>query len=122
MRGFIITSCLFIALLICVFLNYNYINTVHSTMHEMVAQLSSEPSEYNDSLIKELQKYWDKKSTIISISVSFREIDDLTNTIDSLAAANQQNDCTQFAIQKELVENAINAVIRLEQFSIKNIL
>ena len=122
MRGFIITSCLFVSLLICIFINYNYINTVHSTMHEMVAELSAEPSEYNDGLIKELQEYWDKKSTIISISVSFREIDDLTNAIDSLSAANQRKDSTQFAIQKELVENAINAVIRLEQFSIKNIL
>ena len=122
MKGFIITSCLFVSLLICIFINYNYINTVHSTMHEMVAELSAEPSEYNDGLIKELQNYWEKKSAIISISVSFCEIDDLTNAIDSLSAANELRDKTQFAIRKELVENAINAVIRLEKLSIKNIL
>ena len=122
MRGFIITTCLFIALLVCIFLNYNYVNSVHTTMHEIVDELSGDPCEENDIIISKLQEYWDSKNTTLSISVSFREIDDLSDAIDSLSAANEVRDTTQFSIYKELVENAIDVVIRLEKFSIKNIL
>ena len=122
MRGFIITTFLFIALLVCIFLNYNYVNSVHTTMHEIVYELSEDPCEENDIIISKLQEYWDSKNTTLSISVSFREIDDLSDAIDSLSAANKVRDTTQFSIYKELVKNAIDVVIRLEKFSIKNIL
>ncbi|MBO5716423.1 MAG: DUF4363 family protein [Clostridia bacterium] len=122
MKGFIISTCIFITLLICIFINYNYVNSVHTAMCEMVAQLSNETTKENDVIIENLQEYWERKSIILSISVSFREIDDLTNAIDSLSAANELGDNTQFAIRKELVKNAINAVIRLEKISIENIL
>ena len=122
MKGFIITACIFLGLLICIFLNFNYVNTVHITMHEIVDELSDKPCEENNAIISKLQEYWDKKNTILSISVSFREIDDLTDAIDALSAANEIGDITQFSIYKQLVENAIDTVIRLEKFSIKNIL
>lgn len=122
MKGFIITTCIFLGLIICIFLNFNYVNTVHSTMHEIVDKLSDKPCEENNAIISKLQEYWDKKNTILSISVSFREIDDLTDAIDALSASNEIGDITQFSIYKQLVENAIDTVIRLEKFSIKNIL
>ena len=122
MKGFIITTCIFLGLLICIFLNFNYVNTVHSTMHEIVDELSDTPCKENNIIISKLQEYWDSKNTILSISVSFREIDDLTDAIDALSASNEIGDITQFSIYKQLVENAIDTVIRLEKFSIKNIL
>lgn len=122
MKGFIITTCIFLGLLICIFLNFNYVNTVHSTMHEIVDELSDNPCEENEIIIAKLQEYWKSKSSILSISVSFREIDDLSDAIDALSAANKIGDTSQFAIYKQLVENAIDTVIRLEKFSIKNIL
>lgn len=122
MKGFIITTCIFGGLLICIFLNFNYVNTAHSTMHEIVDELSDKPCQENNIIISKLQEYWDSQNTILSISVSFREIDDLSDAIDALSAANKIGDTSQFSIYKQLVENAIDSVIRLEKFSIKNIL
>ena len=122
MKGFIITTCIFLGLLTCILLNFNYVNTVHRTMHEIVDELSDNPCEENEIIIAKLQEYWKSKSSILSISVSFREIDDLANAVDSLSAANKIGDTTQFSIYKQLVKNAIDAVIRLEKISIKNIL
>lgn len=122
MKGFIITTCIFLGLLTCILLNFNYVNTVHRTMHEIVDELSDKPCQENNIIISKLQEYWDSKNTILSISVSFREIDDLANAVDSLSAANKIGDTTQFSIYKQLVKNAIDAVIRLEKISIKNIL
>lgn len=121
MKGFIITTCLFVSVLICIFLNYNYVNSLHDTMHEMVSQLSNEPSEENTAIIENIKKNWKKKKSLLSISVSFREIDDLSNAIDSLFAANETKNSTQFSIYKELTQNAIDAIMRLERISIENI-
>lgn len=121
MKGFIITTCLFVSVLICIFLNYNYVNSLYDTMHEMISQLSNEPSEENTAIIENIKKNWKKKKSLLSISVSFREIDDLSNAIDSLFAANETKNSTQFSIYKELTQNAIDAIMRLERISIENI-
>lgn len=122
MRGFIITVCFFIILIICIILNFIYINRVHDDMHQMVSQLASAPCEENKEQIEKIQEYWESKISILSISVNFREIDNLSNAIDSLSAANNSNNQTQFAIYKELTQNAIDAMMRLEKFSIRNII
>lgn len=121
MRGFIITSGLFIALIVTIIFNYGYVNKVHNDMHQMVAELSNEPTEENTDLIQKLIDYWEKKNILLSVSVSFREIDNLSNALDSLYAANKSEDIAQFMIYKELAQNAIDAIMRLERFTIDNI-
>ena len=120
MKGFIIATSLFISLLICIFINYNYVNTVHTTMNEMVTLLSEKPCEENVAIIQNLQLYWENKSVILSISVSFREIDNLTNAIDSLYASNKSNNNVQFSIQKELLKNAINKYVKKDFEEVQN--
>ena len=121
MRGFIITLALFILLISGIIANYSYVNNVHDSMHRLVAQLSNTPSKTNEALLQKLSNYWNNKSTLLSISVSFREIDNLTNAINSLSAANQSGDVAQFLIYKEQTQNAIDSIMRLEKISIKNI-
>ena len=89
-------------------------------MHSMVEQLSNMPSNKNEEIIVSLKQYWDSKNTLLSFSVSFREIDDLSNKLDSMYAANQSGNTSQFLISKELLQNAIDAIMRLERFSVKN--
>lgn len=120
MKGFIITVALSITLMVCIIINYNFVNKVHDTMHSMVEQLSNMPSNKNEEIIVSLKQYWDSKNTLLSFSVSFREIDDLSNKLDSMYAANQSGNTSQFLISKELLQNAIDAIMRLERFSVKN--
>ena len=91
-------------------------------MHELVDKVSPSPSEGNEALIKQIEKLWDERKKLLSISVSFSEIDDVTNRIDALFASNQSKDAVQIAINIELLQNAIDTLKRLEMFSIENIL
>lgn len=122
MRGFLITACLFMILIICIVLNYNYVNDVHNTMHTLTEQITPYNYEKNWHIIDKLYSYWDKQNTLLSISVSFREIDDLYNDLDSLLAANRLQDDVQISIYKERLQNSIDAIMRLEHFSIKSII
>ena len=122
MRGFITTSVLFILLLIGMVLNYFFVNEVHDHMHSLVKMISTDDIKKNESVIIELQNYWDKKNAFLCLSVSFREIDELSCSLDSLEAANKNYDKVQIAIYKEHLQNDIDAIMRLERISIKNIL
>jgi uncharacterized protein YjgD (DUF1641 family) len=122
MKGFVITLILFIILSVVIIFNYVYVNNVHDNMHEMLNELTDEPSEQNRVIIQKLTEYWENKSTLLSISVSYREINNLTNAIDALSSANESKDASQLLLYKVLTRNEINAIMRLEKISIKNIL
>ncbi len=122
MKEFIFTIFLFIILLASIILNCIYVNSIHDFMHNKVNEISTTPCKENEDLINELIAYWEDKKILLSISVSFSQIDDLSNALDSLYASNSAEDITQLSINIELLQNAIDAIMRLEQFSIENIL
>ena len=122
MKGLIISTSLFLLLVIGVIANSFYANTVHDDMHAMVYEISHTPSPENATQINKIKEYWERHKTLLSISVSFDYIDDLTNKLDALEQANSSFDKTQLAINIELLQNSIDAIIRLENIKIDNIL
>ena len=122
MKGFVLTLIIFALLISGIVINCIFVNKVHKDMHELVDKVSPSPSEGNEVLIKQIEKLWDERKKLLSISVSFSEIDDITNRIDALFASNQSKDAVQIAINIELLQNAIDTLKRLEMFSIENIL
>ena len=122
MKGFILTLILFTLLIASIIINCFFVNNVHKDMHELVDKVSPYPSEKNEALIKQIEKLWDERKKLLSISVSFSEIDKVTNSIDALSASNQSKDATQIAINIKLLQNAIDTLKRLEMFSVENIL
>ena len=122
MKGLIISTSLFLILVIGVIANSFYANTVHDDMHAMVYEISHTPSPENATQINKIKEYWEYHKVLLSISVSFDYIDDLTNKLDALEQANSSFDKTQLAINIELLQNSIDAIIRLENIKINNIL
>lgn len=122
MKGLIISTSLFLLLVIGVIANSFYANTVHDDMHAMVYEISHTPSPENANQINKIKEYWERHKVLLSISVSFDYIDDLTNKLDALEQANSSFDKTQLAINIELLQNSIDAIIRLENIKIDNIL
>ena len=122
MKGLIISTSLFLLLVIGVIANSFYANTVHDDMHAMVYEISHTPSPENATQIDKIKEYWERHKVLLSISVSFDYIDDLTNKLDALEQANSSFDKTQLAINIELLQNSIDAIIRLENIKIDNIL
>lgn len=122
MRGFIITSVLFILLLIMIFSNFYFVKTLINDMQKNVNLLNSIPCKENAIIIEKLIAEWEKDSIWLSFSVSYDNIEELTNILDSLKATNSTENFEQFQIHVELLLNAIEEIGRLEKFSIKNIL
>lgn len=122
MRGFIITILLFLALVACIIINYNYVNGVHGEMYDLASKLTREPSKENEEIINELSEYFESNVTFLEISVSARDIDNLINAIDCLYASNSSGNEVQLAINIEVLLNAIDVIKKLETLSLKNIL
>ena len=88
----------------------------------MVDQISSDPSPENEERLDALLKYWEKVDNLVSISVSFYTIEDVSLLISAAKVYNQENDATQLHYTIEQLKMAIDNIKRLETFSIKNIL
>ena len=121
MRTLIISSAIFLALCVAMFLNYRYIN---ETADELVFLTQSLSLGEGDciSKIDEIEKKWKKSSSVFSLTVSFKDIDYLGETLLSLKSAAENENEVEFEKYKALFIDAIDGVRRLEKFSIINIL
>jgi hypothetical protein len=102
--------------------NFTYVNGIHEYMHTELAKISQAPCKENEQIINNLISYWEKNKDLVSLSVSFREIEDLSNALDAVYAANNVGNGDQLSINLGLLKNSIDAIIRLEKISISNIL
>lgn len=122
MKGFILTVSLFIIMMAMIVANFTYLNGIHEYMHTELAKLSQAPCQDNEQIINNLISYWEKNKDLVSLSVSFREIEELSNALDAVYAANNAGNRDQLSINLGLLKNSIDAIIRLEKISISNIL
>ena len=107
--------------MVCIFINWSYVNSVSNTMLELIESISDSPSDENDEIIREIQDYWESEILPMKLSINYREIDEISNLIDIIKMANESNDSSKLAINIELIKNAIEKIIQLEKISIHNI-
>ena len=122
MRGLIITLILFAILISIVIINSFYVNNIINGIKNEITALKSFPCEENAVIIKQIKSDWEKDSILISLSVGYEDIEELTDMIVSLEASNSAKDYNQFKLYYELLLNSIEEIGRLEKFSVKNIL
>ena len=122
MRGFIITLILFSILISIVIINSFYVNNIINDIKNEITSLKTIPCEENAIIIKQIKSKWEKDSIWVSLSVSYEDIEELTDMIVSLEASNSVKDYNQFKLYHELILNSIEDIGRLERFSVKNIL
>ena len=91
-------------------------------MSKKIESLNPIPCQSNQIIIDEFSQEWENKGIWIGLSVSNEDMQKLTNAIDELKIANENEDTTQFQIYLSLLLTAIDEIGRLEKFSIKNIL
>lgn len=122
MKGFIITSVLTLILILCLYFNWSYVNSVTNEVMAILETISEFPSDDNEEKIKKLEEYWNSQKIPMRLSVNYREIDEITNLISSIKAANESEDSSQLSIHINLLHNAISSITRLEKVSIENLI
>jgi septin family protein len=90
-------------------------------MLELIESIPNSPSDKNDEIIRNIQDYWESQILPMKLSINYREIDEISNLIDTIQMANESNDSSKLAINIELLKNAIEKIIQLEKISIRNI-
>lgn len=122
MRTVIITVVSFLILCLLMTLNRNYIRTTADELTRLTDELDFSDKENCLKTLDELDALWEKSSTVFSLTVSFREIDYLGETLLSLRASFESANEHEFERYRLLLVDAIEGVARLEDFSIINIL
>ena len=121
MQALITVSVIFLALCIAIVFNYLYINKTADELTSLTESLSLEDPECL-AKINEIEKKWEKSSYIFSLTVSFKDLDYLGETLLALKSAAKIQNNLEFERYQALLVDAIDGVRRLENFSIINIL
>ncbi len=122
MRTLIITVAAFLILCILMMLNHSYIKKTADELVRLTDALDFSDKEACLETLNELDALWEKSSPIFSLTVSFREIDYLGETLLSLRSSFESANKHEFERYRLLLFDAIDGVARLEDFSIINIL
>ena len=122
MRSIVITLAAFLLLCVLTVFNYNYINNTSDELTRLTDALDFSNKDSCRKTLNEIDDLWKKSSTIFSLTVSFREIDYLGETLISLSSAFDSANKSEFERYRSLLIDAIDGVSRLEKISIINIL
>ena len=122
MKTLVITISAFLVLCLLMTLNHRYIKTTADELVRLTDALDFSDKENCLKTLDEIDALWEKSSTIFSLTVSFREIDYLGETLLSLRSSFESANKHEFERYRLLLLDAIDGVARLEDFSIINIL
>ena len=120
MKALIAASLLFVLLLGIILANALYVRHVAFEIQDRLARLT-EDTLTSESLAQ-LTAYWEKHKKFLSLSVPFRDVAALSQALLSMCAAEQSNNLSDFHLYRNLAMDASHALLRLEYFSIENLL
>ena len=122
MKTLFVTLAIFVLLCAMTAVNFIYINNVANELISLTEAIDLSEAERSEQLIKEIDVLWDKSAPLFSLSVNFREIDYLGETVLALEAAIKSRNEADVNRYRSLLLDAIDGVSRLERFSVINIL
>lgn len=120
MKAWIVSLCLFVLLLGIIVFNAVYVHRVSDHLSEVLNSLSADAANTQDEL-DALDAYWEKHHPLVALSIGYRELDHVSETLISLRAAYQSRNVSDFELYRQLCVDAADELARLEKFSIENL-
>lgn len=96
MKTFILALILFSILLICIFINSLYVNSICDSFLALTASLSSQSFYELDPAISELRSKWDNHKGILKISVCLNKVEDIEDLLASLESYAKSENPSEF--------------------------
>ena len=118
MKSFVVASILFILLVGVIIGNAIY---VHHVSKEIILQLEELSFESTADEVESPGRYWDRHRAFVSLSLGYRELDHLTESLISMEAAHKSLDAPSFERFRQICHDAARELTRLEQFSPENL-
>ncbi len=120
MRSFIITLALFLSVCVAISFNYSYINSVAEFVVDCVSEENFETDP--ETAIDRLDSFWKDNSSIVGMSVGYRELDRMSDLIIDLRTYFELGNASEVIRIRALIEETADEISRLEKFSIENLL
>lgn len=115
MKAFVISLCMFGALLSTILLNCLFVDRTMDTLEASLAALPA-CTEAREA-VGALEQYWTKRHNELSFSISYNEIREMDNCITQMRVAAQAEKDYEFELARALGFDAIRHMRRLERFS-----
>lgn len=118
MRSFWISVALFVLLIAVIIGNAVY---VHHVTEEILARLSHLTAESDEREMAALEAYWEKHRAFVALSISYQELDHLSESLISLRATYDTGNAIDFELYRQICRDASRELARLERFSLENL-
>lgn len=122
MKGFAVMLVIFMLMTGVLIVNYIYINNVADRLYAMTSQVPGIGEEGCYKQLSLIDEYWQNNHDTVGLSVSFIELNRVSDGITAMKSYAISGDSTQLECTRELLLNAIHEMSRLEAFTIGNIL
>ena len=120
MKAWIASLFLFVLLIGIIIANAVYIHRVSAHLQSAANSLCFE-SEQTAQTLDELSAYWRRHRARIALSISYRDLDHVCETIISLRAAYDTQSASDFENYRQLLSDVAGEISRLERFSVENL-
>lgn len=121
MKMFAISLTLLLAALVCVAVNYIYINEVCDTLLEQIEEMPDVKDPDCLDAVKRLGNFWNARVDYAGLSASYVITDRISEQTETLIACAECGDLFGFRTALALLRDAVGDLRRLESFSIGNI-
>ena len=121
MREIIISALLFAVLIGGIAVNSVFIRDFYEYAIETAQKMPSAESEGCYEAVCAFDEYWHEKKTAVSFSVSYDDVERITERLRLMKAAALAEDAAEFELQREQLVTAIEHAARLERVSFESI-
>ena len=120
MKAWFFSLCLFLVLIGMIIANAIYVHRTSKHICSLLETLSFEGAATKNTL-DELQRYWDQHRPFIALSIGYRDLDHVCETLISLRASYEVQSAPDFELYRQVAADAVRDLGRLERFSIENL-
>ena len=120
MKAWIASLCLFVILIAVIIANAIYIHRVAEHIRSEAAAFSFEDPQTAEQL-ERLSFYWEHHRPLVALSLGYRDLDHVCETMISLRAAYDARSASDFEIYRRLLLDTADEISRLERFSVENL-
>lgn len=122
MKEFAASLILLVLVITCVTVNAIYVKNTSQQIKDLALDVFLSQGEAEESkAIEALNSKWEASRQLLAVSISLREIDDVTEYIIRLECAKQDGDETELGRVYHLLCNSIDDAVRYERLSLHTI-
>ena len=121
MKSLIVTIVLCCVMILAATANFIYVNNLANAMSEIATALPSIDEPMCVEKVEELCQIWEKHAPIVGLTVGFLTVDKLSEHCQTLLSCAEVGDVYGYYSTLTLLQDSIDDMSRLEQFSVENL-